>query len=497
LTLLDKAIESFQQSKQLGNDSAELVGLLGDAFYRRGRFRADVADLKRCVECKATARKGGEPKRENLSVSARVHFQIGDLTGEKTEYRQGITLLGQTLSVAPDWPWPLFQMEEIARILPQAVREEIVSMMSDADLPSKLQTAFKIADGDTFFDGAIACVLRNTEFERLRLGGQNYVYVVDDPHRLLSDSYVFKHTPIANAKRDQQTIVHFRQFLKVHDAPNNFRLPEPLRIAPLGESNAVYLMRKSNGVQLGRLVIRAVTGSGQNPKPHFLEALHFLAFYHAWNGRKDGQSPRRVASDIFEGCFRPEHANRLAAEFPSDWPLVRKKDAHPENWLRESSGRITMLDFDASRPCPLLLDAVQLIDDYPLIAADTSGWQERLEMVRSYLHQLEELGFAHGTNTHMIERAYSALVTLRCAFGLRQQTQTHRSALERDSMSALKAISLRIEHYRKLLEFLNRNATSVVVREIAAIVLEGSLPKKQTKRKPIAGLDAQAPDAFS
>jgi len=255
-------------------------------------------------------------------------------------------------------------------------------------------------------------------------------------------------------------------------------------------------MRKSNGVQLGRLVVRAVAGSEQNPKPHFLEALHLLAFYHAWSGRKHGQSLRQVASEIFEGCFRLGLANRLAAEFPSDWPLVRKKDAHPENWLRVSSGRITMLDFDASRPCPLLLDAVQLIDDYPLIAVNTSGWQERLEMVRCYLQQLEDLGFVHGTNTQTVERAYAALLTFRCAFGLRQQSQAHHGALERDSMSALKAIRARIEHYKSVLGFLTQYATSATVREITATLLEDPLPRKQTKRKPIVGLDGQLPEAF-
>ncbi|MGC3990807.1 MAG: hypothetical protein QM796_14225 [Chthoniobacteraceae bacterium] len=156
-----------------------------------------------------------------------------------------------------------------------------------------------------------------------------------------------------------------------------------------------------------------------------------------------------------------------------------------------------MLDFDASRPCPLFLDAVQLIDDYPLIVADASGWQERLEMVRDYLVQLEELGFAHGTNPQTLERAYAALVIFRCAFGLRQQTHAHRMALGRDSISALKAISLRLEHYRKILEFLSRNAASAVVREIAGTILEESRPKKTTIRKSATGLDGQAPEAFS
>ncbi|MGC3990806.1 MAG: hypothetical protein QM796_14220 [Chthoniobacteraceae bacterium] len=169
--------------------------------------------------------------------------------------------------------------------------------------------AFKAADSNTLFDDAIACVLRNKEFERLRLGGQNYVYVVDDPHRLLSESYVFKHTLKTSAERDLKTIREFQQFLDVHNAPKQFGLPEALRVAPLDKTTAVYLMRKSSGVQLGRLVIRAIAGDGQNPKQHFGEALRFLAFYHAWNGRKGGGSPRQVASEIFKGCFRPETAN--------------------------------------------------------------------------------------------------------------------------------------------------------------------------------------------
>lgn len=472
--LLDTAIESFEQSKKLGNDSAALTGLLGDAFYRRGRYKTDVADLRRCVQLKEEARRGRDASRENLSVSARVHFQIAELTKEIPQYRAGLLLLGQTLELDPDWPWPLFQMVELAQILPPITREEIVSGLASDVFPARLQAAFKTADENVFYDDAIACVLRNKEFDRMRLGGRQEVYVVDDPHRLLSESYVFKHTPRANAERDRQTILGLRHFLETNNAPKHFGLPEPLRIAPLSGDDAVYLMRKANGMQLGRLVIQHRLGGRANPKSHFVEALNYLAFFHAWSGRKNGPPVRKLMTEAFGKLMNSSLAVRLAGELPTNWPIVRKKDAHPENWLRGAAGRVIMLDFEATSACPLLLDVVQLVDDYPLVSTDASGWQERLEVAWRYLQQLEGLGYVHGVNPQSVDRAYAALATYRCVFGLRLENREHRDALKRDSMSALKAIRTRTEHYRGLLDFLSRSAPSEAIKGIAATLFRGS-----------------------
>jgi tetratricopeptide (TPR) repeat protein len=144
VSLLGKAIDSFEQSKQLGNDAAALIGLLGDAFYRRGRYNTDIADLRRCAQLKEEARRGRDASRENLSVSARVHFHIAELTGETLQYREGLILLGQTLRLDPDWPWPLFQMVELAQVLAPSMRKEIASGLSTELLPTRLQTAFQL-----------------------------------------------------------------------------------------------------------------------------------------------------------------------------------------------------------------------------------------------------------------------------------------------------------------------------------------------------------------
>jgi hypothetical protein len=330
----------------------------------------------------------------------------------------------------------------------------------------------------------------------MRLGGRQDVYVVDDPHRLLSESYVFKHTPCANAERDQQTILGFRQFLEAHNSPKHFGLPEPLRIARLSKEEAVYLMRKANGVQLGRLVIQQFFGGKPSPKHHFIEALQYLAHFHAWSGRKTGRPVRKMLVESFGKVMSLSLANRLASEVPTDWPLVRKKDAHPENWLRGASGEIIMLDFEAMSPCPLLLDVVQ-IDDYPLVTPDGSGWQERLEMVGGYFQQLGKLGYLYGMNPQIVERAFATLVTFRCAFGLHHQHRRDQNALERDSISGLRVNRVRAEHYRALLGFLHCSGPSENVRELAGAVLQDLSQTLANAGHGRTGEDGKRPEAFS
>jgi len=43
---------------------------------------------------------------------------------------------------------------------------------------------------------------------------------------------------------------------------------------------------------------------------------------------------------------------RLFAVIPKGLPMLLKKDAHPENWLVGSRGRIVMLDLEASAKRP-------------------------------------------------------------------------------------------------------------------------------------------------
>lgn len=107
---LEIAITEFERSRELGNDSPELKGLLADVYFRRGRIRGDVDDLMRCVMLKEEARLAGGVSRENLSISARVHFQLGAIRRDIAQQRQGVSLLAQALLADPDWPCPLFQL---------------------------------------------------------------------------------------------------------------------------------------------------------------------------------------------------------------------------------------------------------------------------------------------------------------------------------------------------------------------------------------------------
>ena len=63
-----KAINHLTQARRLGNNSAELLGLLGDAHYRRGYAAFDKNELWTAVELKLSAQESGHLSRENWSI---------------------------------------------------------------------------------------------------------------------------------------------------------------------------------------------------------------------------------------------------------------------------------------------------------------------------------------------------------------------------------------------------------------------------------------------
>jgi tetratricopeptide (TPR) repeat protein len=483
---LEVAVTNFERSIELGNNSAELKGLLGDVYFRRGRMRGDLADLQRCVELKREARSLGHASRENLSVSARVQFQIGAMTGDIASQRDGLSLLGQALMADPDWPWPAFQLAEVTTARSTLNREEILSGLPGDVLPPELLTAFAAGDDRPFLQCAAERVLGNSEFARRRLGGRRgeweLVYVVEDPHRLLSETFVFKHTSRGKATRDLQTIAGVRQFLQEYGAPRHFKLPTPVHVSAVGtaseEGAAIYMMRKSQGHELGRLVINWRKNKGSNPWQHFRDALQFLAYFHGW---ACAFSNSKVASHrdlmaLFGRFVARSAVKTLILESPSNVPMLLKKDAHPENWLLSESGEIVMLDFESSTFLPLGVDVAQLLEDYPLLNNDYEGWKMRLDLLAEYLEKLRRFGMEWTVSAFDLSHWYSVLALSRCEFGLRRLANISRQRPGSISSSALRASEWRAAHLRELLRFLSNSNASAAVRACATEILQADKP---------------------
>jgi hypothetical protein len=478
---LEVAIAEFEKSLELGNTSPELKGLLADVYLRRGRLRHDLGDLERCVALKQEARIAGRVSRENLSVSARVHFQLGIAKSDPIHFRESVFLLGQALLADPDWPWPAFQLAEITQSPAIASPLEILASLPGDVLPPELIQAFGQRDEKAFLEYAAVLVLRNTEFKRRWLGGRrrawDFVYTVEDPHRLLSETFVFKHTTRTKATRDMMTIAEFRKFLHDNAAPRQYTLPYPVHVSlaekAITEDAAIYMMRKARGRQLGYLVIEWRKGRSSDPLPYFTDALRFLAHFRAWGAAKWGVrgAKHRHIRNIFSPSFKEESIKAIGLATGTNPLLFVKKDAHPENWLVTDAGAVLMLDFEASKPCPILLDVAQLLEDYPLLACDAEGWNQRLELISEYLEILAGFGVKWGATAADCNAWYGALTVARCAFSLRRFDSISRQPSGSFSSSALRAVEWRRAHHRELLRFLSNSSSSPVVRATALEIL--------------------------
>jgi len=494
--IANKAIEHLTISREMGNTSPENMGLLGDAYYRRGRASDSVNDLLQAIEFKREAwqlalaedqqvdRRSLHNFRENRSVSARAHFQVWDLIGDVGHLARSVGRVLEAVEEDAMWPWPFFQLAEVAS-QPEDVRHETVRNVTTRSIHAG--TLKQIHDGDVAALHQQGCRLavNNREFERDDLGGRQLVYTLKDPHRLLSQSFVFKHTTRGTAEHEMSVIEDFSHYLQSKNAPPELLLPEPLLILPTADNdNVAYVMRRAQGKQLAQTVVEWIRGQGVHPQDYFARTLQFLAYYHAWGAERQGvrrtdvQIINKIIDEVVKqwrslGVSNAEESElrrSLAAAVPRGLPAFLKKDAHAENWLVSSRGRIVMLDLEASAKRPLMFEVAQLLDDYPLFEANGTSWRTRLELCREYLGTLNKLGVNTSNVDNLTPDAFAVFVLFRVASGVARKPSRKAQKQHIQSSSSIRAATARKQHYLHLIDFLSTHATTTELRRSASVV---------------------------
>jgi tetratricopeptide (TPR) repeat protein len=470
-----KAIHSFERAYELGNTAHELFGVLGDACYRVSRLLQDRDLLQQAVNYKRMAREAGSLSRENLSLSSRLALMQWEHSGDAKHLIEAITLAAQAHEASPTWPWPPFQLLEIA----DRAGDQFASHLQASASTNPTLALLAVAGGkdkDPLVRLACTLVLENEEFAKKNLGGRQPVYVMEDSHRLLSESYVFKHTNKKSATRDRQVITEFTVFLR-QKGLRGFRLPEPIAIIPHDFDNVTYVMRRARGHHLGRAVIQAKREGSEPPIKEFEQALSFLATYHAWGLTILNPSPEQlnrfilnyIRDDLDLRLEIPVSTTNLAKQIDM-CPRVLKKDAHPENWLVDDFGNICMIDFESSKTLPVLFEVVQLIDDYPLLEANRESFEYRARLSTKYMSELEALsGVTLGISSDSVGLLYAIFAVLRCGFGLQR---SRRLAKAISSSSALRARAERHLHYEQLLSWLSTEHLEIGIQEFATAIFK-------------------------
>lgn len=469
-----QAIKHLDAAQDLGNHAPELLGLLGDAHYRIGLAERDTSALRKALDLKDAARAAGHSSRESWSVSASIYSKIYARELQPALLTQALATAVEAHKAYPDWPWPLFQVANFIASPELEVDIAVTELMASTE-PRLAELAQRIANRDVVAieTAAVRLAVATSEFRKDILGGRSQVYVLDDPHGLLSATVVLKPTKHRNARREISAIESLGKFLSSKGHKGRYSLPRPICIIDHAEGAAIYAMERFSGRLLADALLAHVRSNRfDRVGGELQQALEFLALFHAWaHGtrvlRRDARVARSEVERIGNGLSITadgiEKFNELLAlATPSGLFEIPRKDAHPENWIVSSNG-LMMIDLEASGNQPLLFEVAQLLDDYGILPINDEGFKSRMELAEYYLKVLGGLGISAELDRPSLERTYATFWILRCAFGI---GRLRRNAAKSTS-SSLKRLGQRHEHYVRSLTYLENSGPSPEVQALA------------------------------
>lgn len=401
------AIEHLQRAQQLGHPWKALSGHLADALYRRGRRARSEADLRQAVTLKGEDFQAGRSSRENRSVAAAASLTLFELSGDTADLDAAAKYALEAATHDPTWPWPALQLGETVR----AAGGRPLKLDAAATIASPRELSDLVAglDPEGLWRYAAALAVASPEFSPSSLGGQKRdgraVYVLSDAHRLLESTLVLKRLPSKAAHAEAETTRALAAYLARTNSPGTWQLPEPLAVIehPSQAGKAVYVMRRAQGPTLGALPDRVDEAAVVE---QLESAVRYLAAFCSW-ARQESDLPaslpvkriKRMSSALFDRGRRlgltQSTAHRVAQGLGRAievMPAVAKKDAHAANWLLTPDGGLVALDLESTTTVPLLWEVAQLLDDYPFLAADGAGWQQRLRLCEAHLDELARRG---------------------------------------------------------------------------------------------------------
>ena len=193
--LLDTALEHLQSARNLGQDAAQLIGLLGDSYYRRQDAQQGLSRPRRGAQPQGRGIPSEEPTRENRSVAAATALRMFRLSNDHELLTQAALRALEAALCDPAWPWPILQLAELA-----ASSELLNPEALSAAEPSKVASQVLYGQRSALLQRAAALSVRTTEFSASVLGGQQRsgqrgVRVLNDPHRLIEQTIVLKVWP--------------------------------------------------------------------------------------------------------------------------------------------------------------------------------------------------------------------------------------------------------------------------------------------------------------
>lgn len=349
-----------------------------------------VSALKEAIQLREGRPGYAKPlKRPDIEIElAEDRFLLAELTKSPENRRVGVRELLKFASATTASPRHL-------TVLAREIDEHGPLRGAALDGPADLVLAIQTGDTKTLFEAAAREAYNSADLTQVRLGGRSGAVTLRDSDGLAGQTFVFKQTSPEARERDRYfTSLVRRELLARTDLDQRFGLIEHLaELEPLDVANSadqvVSVRRYTNGTILGDFLqfqpLAAVTNL-------LTDTAEFLAFIH-WagiEGRDQFGARRELRAKEFGRWLRSLVVDEEDRDslFNAWWdvmgeaPLLPRRDAHPMNWIVDTSGRIFAVDLESTGTRPFGYEIAQLIEDAQVF--DPADWEVRRQIMLSY-----------------------------------------------------------------------------------------------------------------
>lgn len=217
------------------------------------------------------------------------------------------------------------------------------------------------------------------------MGGRSGVTTVGDYYGLVGQTFIFKETPAIAVEREQRRGAILRAAIDAAGRADDFLVSEHLDSVPLGDGTVRSIRRFIPG----RPVSTAAQAAGRDERVTLLaRTAEYLGFMNTVeDATQDGVRGQLKAKEVGR-WIRAIGVSDPSRHFDEWWDLVsragmtRRRDAHLDNWVLTTDGRLLALDLEAIGCRPVGYELAQITDDRVLL--DPQDWDARRAVFNSY-----------------------------------------------------------------------------------------------------------------
>ena len=217
------------------------------------------------------------------------------------------------------------------------------------------------------------------------MGGRSGVTTVGDYYGLVGQTFIFKEVRAIAVEREQGRAVVLRAAIDAAGRAGDFLVCEHLASVPLGGDTVRSIRRFVPGHSVS---VAAEAVSRDERVTLLARTAEYLGFMNTVEGATQEGVRKDLKAKEVGRWIRAIGVGDPSSHFDEWWNLVsragmtRRRDAHLDNWVLTTDGRLLALDLEAIGCRPAGYELAQITDDRVLL--EPKDWDARRTIFTSY-----------------------------------------------------------------------------------------------------------------